>query len=226
MGAYLCWLGVRLIEVHRVLREDGSLYLHTDHTASAWSKTLLDAVFGPNKMRREIIWVSSAVSGFKSLAQNFVRGHDTIHYYARGSRPKFNKSYLPYNERQLKRFSGIDDEGRRYKSITKSRRLYLDESKGMPISSVWSDIANFQTVVNHREKVGYPTQKPLALLERIIKASSNEGDVVLDPFCGSGTALVAAERLGRRWRGIDISADAVRLAAERLASERLRVCPP
>lgn len=205
IAAYLCYMAIRLIEIHRVLKPSGSLFIHCDHTANGYLRQLLDGIFGHDKLRREIIWTMSAVSGFKSLAPNFIRGHDTIYYYGKGGNPKFNKKYLEYNEKQLKRFSSVDDEGRRYKSITKDRRLYLDEAKGVPISSVWSDIANFQTIVNHPEITGYDTQKPSNLAARIVEASTDEGDVVLDCFAGCAYSAVAAERLGRRWVACDLN---------------------
>ena len=204
-AAYLCYMAIRLIEIHRVLKPDGSLFIHCDQTANGYLRQLLDGIFGAGKLRREVVWTMSAVAGFKSRAQNFVRGHDTIFYYAKGDHPKFNKVYRDYDEKQLKRFSSVDDEGRRYKSITKDRRLYLDEAKVVPISSVWSDIANFQTVVNHPERTGYETQKPSDLAARIIEASTNEGDVVLDCFAGCAYSAVAAERLGRRWVACDLN---------------------
>lgn len=205
IAAYLCYMAVRLIEMHRVLKPSGSLFLHCDHTANGYLRQLLEGIFGQDHLRREIIWSMSAVSGFKSLAENFVRGHDTILYFSKGDNPTFNKEYLPYNEAQLKRFSGVDQDGRKFKSITKDRRLYLDEAKGVPISSVWSDIANFQTVVNHPEITGYDTQKPSDLAKRIIEASTNEGDVVLDCFAGCAYTAVAAEKTGRRWIACDIN---------------------
>jgi len=216
MLAYLAMMAPRLMELRQVMKPTASIYLHCDPTASHYLKLLMDAVFGPDNFRREIIWSMSAAAGYKSLANNFIRGHDVIFYYARSGSVIFNKSFNPYSQKQLARFTGVDEEGRRYKTITKTRRLYLDEAKGVPITDVWSDIANFQTVVNAKEKQGYPTQKPEALLERIIKASSNKGDVVLDPFCGCGTTIAAAQKLGRRWVGIDITYAAIAVIKKRL----------
>ena len=225
MAAYCIYMGRRLAEMRRIMKPDGSIYLHCDPHANAYLRILMDAVFGGQNFRREIVWQMSAASGFKGLAKNFVRGHDTILYYGKSKSPKFNKPWLPYDEKQLARFSGIDENGRKYKSITRTRRLYLDEAKGVPVTDVWGDIANFQTVVNSPEIVGYPTQKPLALLERIIKASSNPGDLVMDPFCGCGTAADAAAALGRGYLGIDISAIAVRVMQQRLESRGEAAAP-
>lgn len=216
IAAFLCFLSVRLLEMHRVLKPTGSLYLHCDHAANGYLRMALDAIFGAKNFRNEIVWQMSGVSGFKGLAPKFVRRHDTIFYYVKGKEAPFNKAYSPYDEKQLARFSSVDENGRRYKSITKTRRLYLDEAKGIPLPDVWTDIANFQTIVNSPERTGSPDQKPLALYERIISASSNPGDLVLDPFCGCATTLIAANNLGRRWVGIDRRADAAYHVANRL----------
>lgn len=205
IAAYLCYMAVRLIEIHRVLKPTGSLFLHCDHTANGYLRQLLDGIFGGDQLRREIVWVMSAVSGFKSLAPNFIRGHDTILYYAKGDHPKFNKRYLDYNEKQLKRFSSVDEEGRRQHLIPTDRQIDLDRLQEKPISSVWSDIANFQTVVNHPERTGYATQKPSELAARIIEASTDEDDVVLDCFAGCSYTAIAAEKLGRRRVACDVN---------------------
>ena len=218
MMSYLIYMAIRLMEMRRLLAATGSIYLHCDPYASHYLKLLMDSVFGSGFFRREIIWHLRAAAGFKARAPNWVRGHDTLLYYTATIPPTFNRIWLPYNEKQLKRFSSQDENGRRYKPITKTRRIYLDEAKGVPVTSVWSDIASFQTVVNSKEKVGYPTQKPLALVRRIIDASSDRGGIVLDPFCGCATVCVAAEQRQREWIGIDISpkaADLVRLRMQR-----------
>ena len=217
MKAYLIMMGVRLLEMKRLLKPSGSIYLHCDPTASHYLKMVMDAVFGKGNFCREIIWHLRGASGFKARVNSWVRGHDTILYFSNGEQLTFTKQYVPYDEAQLKRFSKKDNNGRVYKPITKTRRIYLDESPGVPVTTVWSDIAGFQTVVNAKEKVGYPTQKPLKLLERIIKASSLEGQMVLDPFCGCATACVAAEHLQREWIGIDLAEKAADLVRHRLA---------
>ena len=199
---FLEFLRKRLVFLRELLSEDGSIYVHLDWKKGHYVKTIMDEVFGENNFRREIIWTLKGAAGYKSLASSFVRGHDTILYYAKSENPIFNKEYLPYNEAQLKRFTE-DEEGRKFKTITKDKVIYLDEAKGVPITDVWTDIASFQTVVNSPEITGYPTQKPEALLGRIIKASSNPGDLVLDCFAGSGTTLAVAEKSGRRWIGVD-----------------------
>ena len=214
--SYLVYMAARMLEMHRLLKPTGSIYLHCDPTMSHYLKLVMDAIFERKNFRREIIWHLRGASGFKSLTQNWVRGHDVILYYAITKDVTFNKQWLDYDEAQMKRFSKVDNYGRKYKPITKTRRLYLDEAKGVPATSVWSDIASFQTVINSPERLGYPTQKPLKLLERIISASSHENDMVLDPFCGCATAPVAAELLGRQWVGIDIAPKAADLVQYRL----------
>ncbi len=213
---YLQFMYERLIIMRELLSDTGSIYLHCDWHKGAHLKLVMDEVFGEDNFRREIIWALSGVSGYKSLVNSFVRGHDTILYYSKGSNTTFNKNYLPYSEEQLKRFSSTDEEGRKYKVITKTNRIYLEDSNGVPLSDVWSDIASFQTIVNSPEITDYPTQKPEALVERIITASSNEGGIVADFFAGSGTTLAAAQKLGRRWIGCDINLGAIQTTAKRL----------
>ena len=218
--SYLKMLYPRLALMRELLSEKGSIYVHVDWHAGHYVKILLDDIFGKENFQREIIWHLAGVSGYKSLIDGYVRGHDTIFYYSKNKDSKiFNKHFLPYSKEQLKRFSGVDENGRNYKVITKDRVLYLDESNGVPISDVWSDIASFQTVVNSKEITGYTTQKPEALLERIIKASSNEGSLVADFFGGSGTTGAVAERLGRRWIMSDIGKPACMVMRKRMVDK-------
>jgi len=196
---YLQFMYERLILMRELLSENGSLYLHCDWHKVHLLRAIMDEILGPNNFQREIVWTLAGVSGYKSLVNSYVRGHDTILFYSKSSNATFNKEYLPYSPEQLKRFSSVDENGRYYKSITKERRLYLDETKGVPVSDVWTDIASFQTIVNSPEIMNYPTQKPEALLQRIINSSSNPGDIVFDCFMGSGTTQVVAMKLGRRF---------------------------
>ena len=204
MGAYLCWLGVRLLELHRVLRGDGSLYLHIDHTAQAYVKLALDAIFGLHNFRNEIVWFYKTGGLSKRW---FGRKHDTILFYSKSDaytfHPQQEKSYLSHKYG----FSNIS----------------LDEDeKGVYRMAALRDVWDIPALRgNQAEATGYPTQKPLALYERIIRASSAEGDIVLDPFCGSGSTLVAAERLGRRWLAADLWDGAYDMLASRLAAEGL-----
>ena len=206
-STWLTLMNNRLEIAKDLLSEKGSFYLHLDHNADYYGRILLNDVFGKDNFQREIIWELKGVSGYKSLIDGFVRGHETILYSSKTLNPIFNKQYLEYDEKQLKRFSSIDENGRRYKTITKERRLYLDESKGLSMSDVWSDIASFQTIVNSTERINYKenlTQKPEALLARIIKASSNENSIILDYHLGSGTTAATALKLNRKFIGIEM----------------------
>ena len=191
MSAFLCWLGVRVMEMRRVLRQDGSLYLHIDHTAHAYVKALLDAIFGYKNFRNEIVWHYYNIANV--ARKHFGRKHDSILWYSKSVKSSFNwddmrEDYSP-NSNWVRSSESYGDD------------RYKPDKRGKLMHDVW----RLPTINNMaKERTGYPTQKPLALYERIIKASSNEGDFVLDPFCGCATTPVAAERLGRQWIGIDI----------------------
>lgn len=220
MLAYLTMMTVRLIELHRVLKKTGSLYLHCDPTASHYLKIVLDVVFGKNNFQKEIIWSLETVSGYKSQANNWIRGHDIIIFYSKSDNYYFNKQFLPHKEEYIARFKKIEGDGRRYRDDRSGgRKQYLDETPGRMVSDVWNDIMSFQQAATSSEILGYPTQKPVSLLERIIKASSKDGDWVLDPFCGCGTTVVAAEKLKRNWVGIDITTLAINLIKRRLRDQ-------
>ena len=218
MKAYLIMMGIRMLEMQRVLKPTGSIYLHCDPTAGHYLKTMMDAVFGENNFKREVIWNLGTASGYKSQINGFIRGHDTILYYTKSTDTfVFNKIFQPHKPEYIKRFSKVDEQGRRYRDDRPNRRRqYLDETEGVALTDVWSDIMSFQQHSTSKERTGYPTQKPLALLERIIKASSNRDDIVLDPFCGCATTCIAAESLQRQWIGIDLSPKAVELVKMRL----------
>ena len=217
MQAYLTMMAVRIIEMRRLLKDTGSIYLHCDAFGSHYIKLLMDGIFGQEHFRREIIWDISVLSGYKTAARNWVRGHDTILYYSKTGRCVFNRVTQPHRQEYIDLFNKTDGDGRKYFDRSGQRR-YLDDvlAAGKAVGDVWTDVMSFQQMPTAREYFGYPTQKPLALLDRIIRASSNEGDVVLDPFCGCATACVAADHLGRRWTGIDISARAIEIATKRL----------
>lgn len=202
-STWLTFMKNRLEIAKNLLSEDGSMYVQIDNNEVHYLKVLMDDLFGESNFQREIIWVLKGVSGYKSMVNNFVRGHDTILFYSKSEKFLFNKHYLPYSEEQLKRFTKTDENGRKYKPITKTRRMYLDEAKGIPISDVWDDIASFQTVVNAEERVDFATQKPEKLLKRIIEASTNPGDLVLDFNMGSGTTQAVAHKMNRRYIGIE-----------------------
>ena len=208
--AYLVMMTTRLIELHRVLKPTGSLYLHCDPTASHYLKLVLDQIFRPANFRNEIVWAYTR-PGTKHQRQ-FPRTHETIFWYSKGNRHwTFNTDdiRIPYAQSTLERGKYSVATSKVTKGISKR---VLPEGGKCPES--WWQIPMIQG--NAQERLGYETQKPLALLERIIRASSNEGDVVLDPFCGCGTALVAAQKLNRRWIGIDITHLAITLMRNRL----------
>lgn len=202
-STWLTFMKNRLELAFKLLKEDGSIYVQIDNNESAYLKVLMDDIFKKENFQAEIIWVLEGASGYKSLVNNFVRGHDTIFFYSKNNKFKYNKTYLPYGEKQLKRFANVDEDGRRYKTITKSRRLYLDESKGIPLTDIWSDIASFQTIVNSPERTRFDTQKPEKLIERIISCSSDRDDLILDFHLGSGTTCAVAHKMGRRYIGIE-----------------------
>ena len=259
MMAYLTMMASRLLELRRVLKPSGSLYLHCDPSASHYLKIVLDAVFGKTNMRNEIVWRRSHPKGLAFT--RFANNHDVILAYGKErGQTTWNPIYTKHDfERAAEQYSLADPDGRRYQLTsllnpnpnrpnltyefkgvtkvwrwTKQRMLeadskglivvpkggqgiprfkrYLDEQEGIPVSDFWDDIE----MASGAESLGYPTQKPLALLERIIEASSNEGDVVLDPFCGCGTAVHAAQKLKRGWIGVDITHLAISLIEKRL----------
>ena len=264
MMAYLVMMTPRLVELLRVLKPTGSIYLHCDPTASHYLKLAMDAVFGNENFRNEIIWKrTTAHSDVAQGARHMGRIHDTLLRYSKSKHPTWNTVYIPYDDRYIERiYRYSDPDGRKYQTqplharkpggdtlyewkgklpppgrywafskenmrklddegrIVYSRtgvpryKIYLDESRGRSLQDIWDDVAPIHQLP--KERLGYPTQKPAALLERIVQASSNEGDVVLDPFCGCGTAVAAAEKLKRRWTGIDVTHLAVALMKNRL----------
>ena len=260
MQSDLCMMAVRLLEMQRVLKDTGSIYLHCDPTASHYLKLLMDSIYGPGNFMAEITWKRTSAH---SDSRTFGNVADVILFY--GDQININDVRVPYDPAYVARYYRYDDgdgwgpytldnmtspnprpnltyewkgypppvKGWRYSLETMTKldsegriwypgkpsqrprlKRYLNEMPGNVVDNVWTDIPPINSQA--KERVGYPTQKPLALLERIIKASSNEGDIVLDPFCGCATACVAAENLGRHWIGIDISAKAVELVNVRL----------
>ena len=217
---YLAYMAIRLMECHRVLKETGSIYLHCDPTMSHYLKILMDCGFGEKNFRNEIVWW---YSGPSSTKRYFPRKHDIIYFYTKNGGYPFNASeiLIPYSESFLHRRKYAESKGGR--GITSSygttsrKKEYVTSTWGVGKipSSVWNEFFTGGQI-SSKERTGYPTQKPLALLERIIKVSSNEGDMVLDPFCGCATTCVAAEKLNRRWIGIDVSVKAYELVKCRL----------
>ena len=207
MQSYLTMMAVRLLELRRVLKPTGTIYLHCDPTADSYLRALMDAVYGPANFRNEIVW---SYRRWPSKHSNFQRMHDVILRYSRGSEVVWNQLYEPVSESFRRRFKG---KANRLDPGATRKRAAEHDTPGLPMRDVW-DISILAGA--SKERVGYPTQKPLALLERIVEASTNAGDMVLDPFAGCATAAVAAEKLGREWIGIDLSPKAVELVNERL----------
>ena len=218
--AYLVHMTLRVTEIFRVLKPTGSFYLHCDPTASHYLKLVLDAIFcgQGGEFRNEIIWARGTASGGKAGGNKFVPNHDVILVYAKDVKQQFFvRQYIEYTEDYIKeRFKYTDENGRRYRLQLGNRKQFLDESKGKPVSDIWTDIFPINPMA--KEKLGYPTQKPEALLERIIRASSNPGDVILDAYCGCGTTIAVAQNLNRNWIGIDITYHSISLILKRLTS--------
>lgn len=264
MMAYLTMMAIRLLELHRVLKPTGSLYLHCDPTASHYLKILLDSVFGPNNYRNEIVWKRTSAH---SSAKRFGPVHDTILFYTKSDSYCWNRLFQDYDQAYIELFfDQKDEDGRRWKrtdltgagirhgetgrvwrgiDVTAKGRhwaypprelermdaagkihwpkkergmprlkQYPEDLPGVPLQDVVTDIRPMHNL--SAERLGYPTQKPVALLERLIAASSNPGDLVLDPFCGCGTTIHAAETLKRDWIGIDVTHLAISLIEKRL----------
>lgn len=214
MMAYLTMMTVRLIELHRVLKKTGSLYLHCDPTASHYLKIILDAIFDKKNFRNEIVWTYRR---WPSKSKLFQTMHDIIFFYVKDANENytFNTIYQPLADITLKIHKGKKQKA----TFIEGKRLSRDqeeESTGTPIPDYWY----IPTIAgNAKERLGYPTQKPEELLGRIIKASSKEGDLILDPFCGCGTTVSVAERLKRNWVGIDITTLAINLIKRRLRDQ-------
>jgi site-specific DNA-methyltransferase (adenine-specific) len=266
LSAYLVMMAIRLVELHRVLKLTGSLYLHCDPTASHYLKIILDAIFGIQNYRNEITWKRTSAH---SSAKRYGCVHDIILFYSKSSKFLWNQQHTEFTEEYVNTFfDSVDEQGKRYKRMdltgagvsagesgktwrgidvtAKGRhwaylpstldefvaqgrihfpkkkdgmprlKQYPEDLAGIPLQDIWGDLRPLHNLSS--ERLGYPTQKPLSLLERILKASSNENDIVLDPFCGCGTALHAAQKLNRNWIGIDITHLAISLIEIRLIS--------
>jgi len=209
-AAYRAWLEPHLAELHRVLAPTGSLFLHLDHRMSAHARIALDAAFGREGFRNEIVWRYGL--GGRAPSNAFARKHDVLLFYARGPANTFHRLRGGLTRAMEAKYAHSDDHGR-YQNAH-GRRYYL--KGGKPFDSVW-DIPSIAPTA--AERTGYPTQKPLALLERVIAATTDAGALVIDPFVGSGTTAVAAQRLGRRFVAGDCSARAIEVTCVRLERE-------
>ena len=267
MMAYLVMMTIRLVELRRVLKPTGSLYLHCDPTASHYLKVVLDTIFGPENYRNEIIWKRTFAHG--NVGRNYGKITDTIYWYTKSNKHHWSQQHTPLTSEEIElKYPHADADGRRWQSVTLRNpgprpnlhypytasngityqphpngwscnmermqkydrenrlhfpsspegalrlKMYADKSPGDKLQNLWDDIPPIGSQA--KERLGYPTQKPVALLERIVQASSNPGDLVLDPFAGCGTAIAAAQKLGRQWIGIDITHLSVGLLKYRL----------
>ena len=265
MMAYLVMMAPRLVELRRVLKPTGSIYLHCDPTASHYLKVLMDAIFGSGLFQNEITWKRTHAHG--DSRRRFANVSDALLFYAKGPNHLFDRQYVPYTDDYVKQYyRHADADGRLYQLVSLRspsprpnltydykgykphpngwavsrekmgqldaegrlhfpakpggairEKYYLDEMPGVAACDIWDDIPPISA--HAAERLGYPTQKPEALLERIINASSNEGDIVLDPFCGCGTTIAVAQKLNRQWLGIDITHLAMTLMKRRLADQ-------
>ncbi len=261
LAAYLVWMRLRLLEIHRILKPTGSLFVHLDYHAVHYVKVMLDEIFGYSGFRNEIIWQRKQGSNSTSEPKLLSNNSDTILFYSKSKKYTFNPQYQEYEEDYIKsNYRLIDEDGERYtttdmgapshsptlfyeykgykppkngwrvnlakmKELDREGRLVFGDStirrknllkdrKGVPLTNVWLDIGCLQG--NSPEKTGWPTQKPVALLERIVTMCSNEGDIVFDCFAGCGTTIHAAHKLKRKWVGIDISPTAMKVNKKRL----------
>ena len=216
--SYLIYMAARLLEMKRILKDTGSTYLHCDPTMSHYLKLVMDTIFGKQHFQNEIIWCYERGSRRKS---QFGRKHDVIFFYSKTKNYVFDSDAVRIERRKTHMKVETDLEGRTWqvKKDAKSGKVYrYPTDVGVLCPDWWIGIQQLNR--NEKERLGYPTQKPLALLDRIIKASSNEGNVVFDPFCGCATTLVAADRLQRDWIGVDISAKAAELVVERIRDDQ------
>lgn len=216
--SYLKNLYPRLYLMRELLSDKGSIYVHLDWHVGHYVKILMDEIFGRGNFIREVVWYFDNVSGFKSIADNWIRDHDILFWYAKNNEKIFNKVYGEYPEGYEKKFCNIDSDGRKFMKRG-GRKQYLDELKGKPLGDVWRIpfINNMSS-----ERVGYATQKPEALLERIIKASSNEDSIVADFYAGSGTTGAVAEKLGRKWIMSDLGKPANMIMRKRLIDQEAK----
>jgi DNA modification methylase len=216
MQQYISWLYERVFEMHRLLKPTGSIFLHCDWHADAYIRVqILDRLFGDNNFRNEIIW---CYNGPSNVSKAFPQKHDTIFRYSKSNDFVFNKDsiLLPYNLATLNRRKYAETKK---KGIPFKGKEQAEYEKGKVPFDWWIDIHSGGQM-SRKERIGYPTQKPEALLERIIKCASNEGDIVLDPFLGGGTTVAVADKLGRQWIGIDQSTQAIKVTELRIDAQQ------
>ena len=245
--SYLRMLYSRLLLMKEILNNEGSIYVHIDWHIGSYVKIIMDDIFGKDNFRNEILWKRGTVKGGKAIGNQYARNHDTILFYTKGEQCEYNTQYIPYTEEYIRqRYTKDDNDGRgpytdqaigtrskeSLEELERDNRIfvtsqgkkrvkyYLSEAKGIALDDVWTNIPEVNSMGS--ENVGYATQKPEALLERIIKASSNEGDLVCDFFGGSGTTAAVAERLGRRWITCDIGKPASLVMRKRFIDQEVK----
>ncbi len=244
MPGYLIWLNARLYEMKRILRKTGTIYVHLDWHASHYVKVEMDKLFGHEAFRNEIFWRRDvAGKGAKRVSLQWPRNVDTLLMYSKGHKWQFEQASNELSPEQAMNYRYVEDSGRHFKAVQlgdyseksiqrmetegliyvsatgkKYKKYYLDEARST-VDTIWTDIPGFGTRTASAERLGYPTQKPEALLERVIRASSNPGDCVADFFCGGGTTPAVAQRLGRRWVACDQSRVAVALTKDRMTRQ-------
>lgn len=230
-ASYLAMITPRLILMRELLSDTGSIYVHIGMQVSHYVKILCDEILGKDNFLTEVIWSYGTPSGGRAAGNKIVKSHEYLLLYAKSyGKQTYNKEYLPYSEKYIAdRFTEVDENGRRYRTREREKGVfewqYLDESKGVPLSTVWSDIKQlyaYHLIKRKVEETGYDTQKPEQLLERIIKASTNETGLVLDFNGGSGTTAAVAEKLGRRWITTDIGKPACMIMRKRLIDQNAK----
>lgn len=214
---FLQFIYERFMLLRELLSDTGSIYVHLDEKRGHYIKLIMDEIFGIDNFRREIIWDITVLSGFKVQANNWIRGHDVIFYYSKSNNVLFNKLRQPHSQKYIDMFNQEDENGDKF-LVAHGLKRYLKDviDKGKPFGDVWGDIMSFQQQPTASENVKYPTQKPETLLERIINASTNPGDIVFDCFMGSGTTQAVAMKLGRKFIGADINLGAIQTTTKRL----------
>jgi adenine-specific DNA-methyltransferase len=230
-ASYLAMITPRLVLMRELLANGGTLCLHIGMQVSHYVKIVLDEIFGKQNFNTEVIWAYGTPSGGRAAGNKIVKAHEYQLWYAKNyGQQKYNKEYLPYSEKYIEdRFTEIDEDGRRYRTREREKgnfeRQYLDESRGVPLATVWTDVKQlyaYHWLKRKKEETGYETQKPEALLERVLKAATDEGDLVMDFFEGSGTAAAVAEKLGRRWITTDIGKPACLITRKRLIDQNAK----
>ena len=213
---YLIFMAPRLVEMKRLLKETGSVYLHCDIRTSHYLKPIMDLIWGFKQFRNEIVWCYAPHGKIPKIG--FPRKHDSILLYSMSKDSTYTPTFSEASEKTIGSFRKEDEDDPRKYRVMGGKKHYLDDHPGYPIPSHWTDINAFNSMAKSKERTGYPTQKPKALLERMIGASSNPGDIVLDPFCGSGTTLDVSEMFERSWIGIDASSVGIETSITRLKS--------